>query len=85
MFIPHANPYSPANSGTNSTAVVWYAGSVWLTLKSGKTTREEQSPVSCRSNNRRTGAPAVTWITSGLYPPLTVTLTIWTPPSNSAR
>ena len=54
-------------------------------LEMEKTTREEQSPVSCRSNNNRTNTPGATSITSGLYPPLTVTLTTWTPPSNSAR
>ena len=49
------------------------------------TTREEQSPVSCRSKTSRTGTPGATWIRSGLYPPLTVTVTVCTPASSSAR
>jgi hypothetical protein len=43
MFIPHANPNSPARVGVNSTVVRPNAASDLLTPKSGKTTREEQS------------------------------------------
>ena len=67
MFIPHAKRYSPVSVGRNSTAVVRNAGSAALTLKSGMTTREVHSPLSCRSNRSLTGTPGRTpSITSGL-------------------
>ncbi len=66
MFIPQAKPYSPAEVGVNSTAVTVLAGRLWLILKSGNITREEQSPLSCRSNSNRTGIPAWTSMRSGL-------------------
>ena len=85
MFMPQANPNVPALCGTNWTIVVEYAGRAWLIRKSGSTTREEQSPASCRSNTSRTGIPLTTWMWSGLYPPWTRTVTTCTPSSTAAR
>ena len=44
MFIPQANPYSPAATGGKSTVVSAKAGSAAETPRSGKTAREVQSP-----------------------------------------
>ena len=66
MFIPQANPNSPVCWGVKSTVVLAYAGSASLIRKSGRTTLEEQSPLSCRSKTRRTGTPWTTSTRSGL-------------------
>lgn len=66
MFIPQANPYSPAATGGRVTVVSAKAGRSAETPRSGKTTREVQSPDSCRLNLMRTGTPARTWIRLGL-------------------
>lgn len=72
MFIPHANPNSPTWSGVNSNVAVPNAGRLFEAAKSGKTTRDVQSPASWRSNRNRRGIPSVTRMTSGEYPPFTV-------------
>ncbi len=84
MFIPHANPNDPAVAGSSRTVVRANAGSAALTARPGNRTREVQSPDSCRSNTTSSGTPGRTRITSGLYPPRTVTRTRCTPPDSSA-
>ena len=59
MFMSHANPKSPTVVGENSTVVSVNAGRSADTPKSRKTTREVQSPDSCRSKTNLSGVP--TW------------------------
>ncbi|MEZ5077287.1 MAG: hypothetical protein R2725_07595 [Solirubrobacterales bacterium] len=65
MFIPQAKPNSPLCSGVNSTSVRAKGASERLTPKSGKTTREVQSPASWRSKTSRSGTPWRTRIRFG--------------------
>ena len=65
MFIPQAKPNSPLRSGVNSTAVRVKGARDRLIPKSGKTTREVQSPASWRSNTSRNGTPSRTLIRFG--------------------
>ena len=76
---------SPARPGSAAPSSAAYAGSAALSAKSGNTTREVQSPDSCRSKTSSTGTPWRTRMTSGLYPPRTVTSTRCTPPASSRR
>jgi hypothetical protein len=65
MFMPQANPNLPARGGVTRTVVRWKAGSAALIPRSAKTTREVQSPLSCRSKTNSTGTPSWTRMTSG--------------------
>src|SRR6266704_4008696 len=85
MFLPPAKPNEPADDGASRTVVCSYAGRDALTPRSAKTTREVQSPDSCRSNTSSSGTPGRARITSGLYPPRTVTVIRCTPPASSAE
>ena len=66
MFMPQANPYSPGACAGRSTAVSAKAGRSAETPRSGKTTREVQSPDSCRSKISRTGTPGRAWMRLGV-------------------
>lgn len=65
MFMPQAKPNVPARAGIRSTAVEAKAGSDADTPKSGNTTRDEHSPVSCRSKTSRSGTPCSLRMTFG--------------------
>ena len=84
MFIPQTTSKRPGRSSINSTTVSAYGASQALWARSGKTTRELQSPSSCRSKTIRSGTPVRTWTTLGVYPPFTTMRTSCTPPRTTA-
>jgi hypothetical protein len=62
----HANSYSPASLGINSTGTVSPSGSLALLLKAGSSTISLHDADSWRTKFKRTGFPRSTTITSGV-------------------